>query len=99
MRTMNQHGAHGAPYIVCNYVIPAHAGIQGLWQEGGMEKQPCVYLLASKRNGTLCTGVTSNLLKRVWEHKNNLVESFTSKYGVKYLDSAPEQARGDRAPE
>ena len=44
-----------------------------------MEKQPCVYLLASKRNGTLYTGVTSNLLKRVWEHKNNLVESFTSK--------------------
>ena len=50
-----------------------------------MERQPCVYLLASKRNGTLYTGVTSNLLKRVWEHKNNLVESFTSKYGVHTL--------------
>ena len=50
-----------------------------------MEKQPCVYLLASKRNGTLYTGVTSNLLKRVWEHKNNLVESFTSKHGVHTL--------------
>ena len=50
-----------------------------------MEKQPCVYLLASKRNGTLYTGVTSNLLKRVWEHKNNLVESFTSKYSVHTL--------------
>jgi len=50
-----------------------------------MERQPCVYLLASKRNGTLYTGVTSNLLKRVWEHKNNLVESFTSKYGVHIL--------------
>jgi len=50
-----------------------------------MEKQPCVYLLASKRNGTLYTGVTSNLLKRVWEHKNNLVKSFTSKYGVHTL--------------
>ena len=47
-----------------------------------MERQPCVYMLASKRNGTLYTGVTSNLLKRVWEHKNNLVEGFTSKYGV-----------------
>ena len=45
-----------------------------------MEKQPCVYLLASKRNGTLYTGITSNLLKRVWEYKNNLVEKFTSKY-------------------
>jgi putative endonuclease len=50
-----------------------------------MERQPCVYILASKRNGTLYTGVTSNLLKRVSEHKNNLVEGFTSKYGVHTL--------------
>ena len=50
-----------------------------------MERQPCVYMLASKRNGTLYTGVTSNLLKRVWEHKNNLAEGFTSKYGVHTL--------------
>ena len=50
-----------------------------------MERLPCVYMLASKRNGTLYTGVTSNLLKRVWEHKNNLIESFTSKYGVHTL--------------
>ena len=50
-----------------------------------MERQPCVYMLASKRNGTLYTGVTSNLLKRVWEHKNNLVKGFTSKYGVHTL--------------
>jgi putative endonuclease len=42
-------------------------------------------MLASKRNGTLYTGVTSNLLKRVWEHKNNLVEGFTNKYGVHTL--------------
>jgi len=52
---------------------------------GGMEQQPCVYLLASKRNGTLYTGVTSALLKRVWEHKNNVVEGFTKKYGVHTL--------------
>ncbi len=50
-----------------------------------MERQPCVYILASKRNGTLYTGVTSNLLKRVWEHKNNVVEGFTQKYGVHTL--------------
>ncbi len=50
-----------------------------------MERQPCVYMLASKRNGTLYIGVTSNLTKRIWEHKNNLVESFTSKYGVHTL--------------
>ena len=66
-------------------VIPAYAGIQGRRQGDGMERQPCVYLLASKRNGTLYTGVTSDLLKRIWEHKNNQVEGFTSKYRVHTL--------------
>jgi putative endonuclease len=50
-----------------------------------MERQPCVYLLASKRNGTLYAGVTSNLMKRVWEHKQHVVEGFTKKYGVTSL--------------
>ena len=48
-------------------------------------RQPCVYILASARNGTLYTGVTSDLLKRVWEHKSDLVEGFTKRYGVKRL--------------
>ena len=48
-------------------------------------KQPCVYLLTSRRNGTLYTGVTSNLIQRVWQHKNNLVDGFTKKYGVHTL--------------
>ena len=47
-----------------------------------LEKQPAVYILASKRNGTLYIGVTSNLIKRVWEHKNNQVEGFTKRYSV-----------------
>lgn len=50
-----------------------------------MGRQPCVYLLASRRNGTLYTGVTSNLLKRVWQHKNNLVEGFTKTHAVHTL--------------
>jgi len=48
-------------------------------------KQPCVYLLASRRNGTLYVGVTSDLVKRVWEHKENLVDGFTKRYGVHTL--------------
>lgn len=48
-------------------------------------KQPCVYMLASQRNGTLYVGVTSNLVQRVWQHKEALAEGFTSKYGVKML--------------
>ena len=48
-------------------------------------KQPCVYILASKRNGTLYIGVTSNLVQRVWQHKNDLVEGFTKRYGVHTL--------------
>ena len=50
-----------------------------------MNKQPTVYILASKRNGTLYIGVTSDLLKRIWEHKNNRVEGFTKRYGVDQL--------------
>jgi putative endonuclease len=50
-----------------------------------MEKLPAVYILASKRNGTLYTGVTSNLAKRVWEHKNDLAEGFTKRYNVHLL--------------
>jgi len=45
-------------------------------------KQPCVYILASQRNGTLYIGVTSDLIKRVWEHKQNFVEGFTRQYSV-----------------
>ncbi len=48
-------------------------------------KQPAVYILASKRNGTLYIGVTSNLVQRVWQHKEGLAEGFTRKYGVKML--------------
>lgn len=48
-------------------------------------KQPCVYILASKRNGTLYTGVTSDLIARIWQHKQNLVEGFTKKYHVHAL--------------
>ncbi len=48
-------------------------------------KQPCVYILASQRNGTLYIGVTSNLVQRVWQHKNDLVGGFTKRYGVHTL--------------
>jgi putative endonuclease len=48
-------------------------------------RQPCVYILASQRNGTLYTGVTSDLIKRVWEHKNDQAEGFAYKYRVHRL--------------
>ncbi|NTW77323.1 MAG: GIY-YIG nuclease family protein [Syntrophaceae bacterium] len=50
-----------------------------------MIKQPAVYILASARNGTLYTGVTSCLVKRIWEHKNNLIDGFTKQYNVHNL--------------
>ena len=50
-----------------------------------MEKQPCVYLLASGRNGTLYIGVTSDLIKRVFQHRNNLSDGFTKRYNVHNL--------------
>ncbi len=50
-----------------------------------MIKQFYVYILCNKRNGTLYTGVTSDLPRRIYEHKNNLVDCFTSKYNVHRL--------------
>ncbi|MEQ9112083.1 MAG: GIY-YIG nuclease family protein [Rhodospirillaceae bacterium] len=50
-----------------------------------MAKTFAVYILASARNGTLYTGVTSDLVRRVWEHKHGVVGGFTKKYGVKML--------------
>lgn len=49
------------------------------------KKQPAVYILASQRNGTLYTGVTTDLRKRMWEHKNSVHKGFTNKYGVDQL--------------
>ncbi len=46
---------------------------------------PAVYILASRKNGTLYTGVTSNLVKRVWEHKTHAMIGFTQKYNVTLL--------------
>jgi len=50
-----------------------------------MTKQPCVYLLANQPNGTLYTGVTSNLIQRVYQHREGLVDGFTKRYGVHHL--------------
>jgi putative endonuclease len=49
------------------------------------EWRPCVYVLASRRNGTLYIGVTSNLAKRVWEHRTYAVAGFTRHYSVHML--------------
>jgi len=50
-----------------------------------MSRNPAVYILASKRNGTLYIGVTTDLMKRVWEHKQDMVEGFTRKYEIHTL--------------
>jgi putative endonuclease len=50
-----------------------------------MTKTYYVYILASKRNGTLCIGVTNDLERRLSEHRNNLIEGFTNKYNVHRL--------------
>jgi putative endonuclease len=44
-----------------------------------------VYILASKRNGTLYIGMTDDLVKRVWQHRNNVIPGFTQRHGVKML--------------
>ncbi|NII11247.1 GIY-YIG nuclease family protein [Oleiagrimonas sp. C23AA] len=49
------------------------------------ERAPCVYLLASRRNGTLYVGVTSNLVARIWQHRQQVMAGFTQRYRVHRL--------------
>ena len=53
-----------------------------------------VHMLASRRNGTLYVGVTNDVMRRTWEHRNDLVDGFTKKYGVPFL---AEGSRGGQA--
>ena len=50
-----------------------------------MNKQPAIYLITNKPNGTLYTGVTSDLAGRVWQHKNSVTKGFSHKYNLKQL--------------
>ena len=82
-RRLRQSRAADPPPIV----TPAQAGVHeapGSCDDRGM-KQPCVYILANGRNGTLYVGVTSDLPRRVWEHKNDLADGFTKRHGVHRL--------------
>jgi len=67
-----------------------------------MEKQPCVYILASGKCGTLYIGVTSNLLARLQQHREGLIKGFTSRYGVTrlvhYEMADTMEAEGSRSP-
>lgn len=49
------------------------------------ERQPAVYMMASRRNGTIYIGVTSNLRGRAWQHRESVADGFTRKYGCKVL--------------
>lgn len=64
--------------------MPAKAGIHRRCRHDSMSK-PCVYILATKRNGTLYIGVTSDIARRAWEHRSGVVDGFTDRYGVKSL--------------
>ena len=77
--------AYGAG-LRTRFALPRHsrrllAGIQEL----SVKKQFYVYIMASKRNATLYVGITSNLVQRVWQHREGQVQGFTDKYGVKIL--------------
>ena len=62
-------------------LLPAHRS----YGAGMAERQPAVYILASRRNGTLYIGVTSNLVQRAWQHRQSVGEGFTRRYQVQHL--------------
>jgi putative endonuclease len=70
-------------------LVPAiHEGVaafQTVFQYRGMETAAWVYILTNRPNGILYIGVTSNLPKRIWEHREGVVEGFTKRYGLKRL--------------
>jgi putative endonuclease len=68
----------GARYV--NFVMPAKRA--SIVRASHMTKQPCVYILARKPNDTLYVGVTSDLVRRVWEHKSDTIDGFTKQYRV-----------------
>jgi putative endonuclease len=47
-----------------------------------MDRDPCVYILASRRHGTLYTGVTSDLFRRLWQHRSGITKGFVGRYAV-----------------
>jgi putative endonuclease len=66
-------------------IRPRHSRAGGNPERVAMAKQFYVCILASKRNCTLYTGVTSNLIQRIWQHKQGLADGFAKKYGVKSI--------------
>lgn len=67
------------------FVIPAKAGTPLMDYQMRDTFDPCAYLLASHRNGTLYAGVTSNLIQRLYQHREGLIAGFTSDYGIHRL--------------
>ena len=65
-------------------VVPAKAGPRAT-DPGVTEKRPCVYILASRRNGTLYVGVTSDLAHRIWQHRSNTAAGLVRDYGAHKL--------------
>ena len=64
---------------------PRNDGVTWPVTGGKRMKQPCVYIMASQRHGTLYTGVTANLPRRAYEHREGLLKGFSGKYGCKIL--------------
>ena len=65
--------------------MPAQAGIQSRHLLEFRRMAFFVYITASRRNGTLYTGMSDDLVKRIWQHRNNVIPGFTKKYNVKTL--------------
>jgi putative endonuclease len=76
------------PLIVMAGLVPAiheSVAIPSLFADIGAMEGAWVYIMTNRPNGTLYTGVTSNLARRAWEHREGIVDGFTKRYGLKRL--------------
>ena len=75
----------GNCFLHCHSHLICHSRAGGNPGKVMVQKKSFIYIMANKRNGTIYIGVTSDLLARVWQHKNNMVEGFTSRYNTHTL--------------
>ena len=94
-------GAFRSSERTVSFIVPSFPRKRESKRRFTMTRQPAVYILASKPNGTLYVGVTSDLPRRIWDHKQDVIAGFTRKYRVHdlvYFEQHEEMIQANKLP-